>query len=614
VDLSLAASSCEAGSQFVSSSQERRSGQAQPWEIDKVPREKQKTCTHLHTEQKSDSLMQYQMPSNSKTDSGDESISFGEGSYSTSVNIAKTIPTLRPEPSVSIRHCGCQCHEYVACYYRFTGGRLGSILLSQTGRVFGTTLDCDQKMCGRCHVSKLVAVYYAPRWLSRSGVSFSTWSSGRLQMSLSFPRVLPPDTELFVCIRMGRVGRIKELLASGEASVADIAAPYGLTPLNLAIIYGQRDISELLYLEGAPQIPLRSWVVSDLWDYFDYCSLIDSTMTPAAVFRDYMKLCIPKGQGDGRKGWSEEARLEGAHFSRLHRSVLGLSLETVESIGSGLRCCINDIDSFGRTALYWAAKIGRSDLVECLLLHGADPGISDRNGSTPLHVAAGLGYKCCIDVLLRAGAYIQARDRFGGSPLHSACNRQDADITEFLLDRGADIEAVNHFGENAILTAINATNIDAVGVLIERGTSLAHVDTWGHSPLSNAVFMDCHGALEFLLTNKEDYSFTIHDGKTLLHLAARNSDMKTIEMLLNTELRGLDPHAVDNLGHTALEYVQQRKRGGTSLLEPFVALILQTEVCFSKENSDMRYTDSMADAFGADDQDDLFEDAFEFQI
>jgi ankyrin repeat protein len=141
------------------------------------------------------------------------------------------------------------------------------------------------------------------------------------------------------------------------------------------------------------------------------------------------------------------------------------------------------------------------------------------------------------------------------NPLHSACNRQDADVIEFLLDRGADIEAINHFGENAILTAINATNTDAVRVLTERGISLTHVDAWGHCALSNSVFMDCHGDLKFLLATRESYGITIHDGETLLHLAARNSNLQTIEMLMDIELCGLDPHAVDNVGHTPLEYI-----------------------------------------------------------
>jgi len=45
-------------------------------------------------------------------------------------------------------------------------------------------------------------------------------------------------------------------------------------------------------------------------------------------------------------------------------------------------------DTFGRTALHYAAADGRPDEIDRLIADGADPGDADQAGFTPLHFAA----------------------------------------------------------------------------------------------------------------------------------------------------------------------------------------------------------------------------------
>jgi ankyrin repeat protein len=83
-------------------------------------------------------------------------------------------------------------------------------------------------------------------------------------------------------------------------------------------------------------------------------------------------------------------------YTRLHKCVLGLTLESVEATARGSRSYINETDSIGRTALYWAAFIGDAKTIEILLRCGACPCVADGNGITPLHTAAGLGSVTCV--------------------------------------------------------------------------------------------------------------------------------------------------------------------------------------------------------------------------
>ncbi len=74
-------------------------------------------------------------------------------------------------------------------------------------------------------------------------------------IALSFPRILPPDSRIFVYIRAGRIEEVKTLLLEGQASVLDVAPPYGLSTLSMAILYKERTYTIcLLLLEGIDAI------------------------------------------------------------------------------------------------------------------------------------------------------------------------------------------------------------------------------------------------------------------------------------------------------------------------------------------------------------------------
>jgi ankyrin repeat protein len=162
--------------------------------------------------------------------------------------------------------------------------------------------------------------------------------------------------------------------------------------------------------------------------------------------------------------------------------------------------------------------------------------------------------------------------------------------------------------------AVHSRQVHALETMIASGASLEHVDFWGCTRLLNAVMVDSHDVLRLLLIILTDFGGRQYDGQTLLHIAARNSDIKTIEILMEADLHGLDAHTLDEKGFTALEYMQQRKYGA-DLLEPFVALLLQVEaLLFSSKYESGEEAETLQRAQVECDVNDLSEDALEHQI
>ena len=75
------------------------------------------------------------------------------------------------------------------------------------------------------------------------------------------------------------------------------------------------------------------------------------------------------------------------------------------------------IDDGRRTALHFAAALGKAQLVQNLLAAGAEVDLADKDGYTPLHMAAGYLHTSTISALLEAGADPEQQDREGRSPL-----------------------------------------------------------------------------------------------------------------------------------------------------------------------------------------------------
>ncbi|CAN9371569.1 unnamed protein product [Alternaria alternata] len=99
------------------------------------------------------------------------------------------------------------------------------------------------------------------------------------------------------------------------------------------------------------------------------------------------------------------------------------------------RANVNAIEIRQKTALHLAIAHGRDDIIELLLVHGADVGAKSDGSWTPLHNACQQGSIKVLKILMAAGADVNAKLLTGMTPLHVAAQAGHFDIVKCLLER-----------------------------------------------------------------------------------------------------------------------------------------------------------------------------------
>ena len=102
---------------------------------------------------------------------------------------------------------------------------------------------------------------------------------------------------------------------------------------------------------------------------------------------------------------------------------------------------INDLSKLSQEdkniKLLGASENGQKDVVELLLLAGADVNAIDMYGWTPLIGASRYGHKDIVELLLKGGADVNAIDKYGRTPLILASWYGRKDIVTLLKKYGA---------------------------------------------------------------------------------------------------------------------------------------------------------------------------------
>ncbi|HEY1368986.1 MAG TPA: ankyrin repeat domain-containing protein [Gaiellaceae bacterium] len=162
-------------------------------------------------------------------------------------------------------------------------------------------------------------------------------------------------------------------------------------------------------------------------------------------------------------------------------------------------------DDDGRsTPAVWAALRGgcSAELVELLLVHGADPNAAGPDGRTPHRLATAAGRRDLADLLLSRGAddTATAADRF-----LSACRRADRaeaqrqlDLDPGLLDRLSEEE------RTAIVQAAEAGDSAAVTVMLDVGFGTEDRGQDGATPLHAAAYTGSADTARLLLDRGAD--------------------------------------------------------------------------------------------------------------
>eukprot|EP00798_Chlamydomonas_sp_ICE-L_P003807 gene3807-13877_t len=217
------------------------------------------------------------------------------------------------------------------------------------------------------------------------------------------------------------------------------------------------------------------------------------------------------------------------------------------------------LNAHGDTALLAACEGGsKATLVQTLLTFGASVHCrSVVDGRTPLHIASSFGEAEVVNVLLLAGAEVDAEvdaeldaevegsrnmalqfwsvldgKAEGVTALHLACMHGYYQVVECLLTAGASTVACNHHGATPLMWACRSGEESAaeqiVRALISYGPSLQEADSTGATALhTGATALHLAGNMGATALQMAD-----NTGVTALHIACERDHAHLVNLLL----------------------------------------------------------------------------------
>ncbi len=123
----------------------------------------------------------------------------------------------------------------------------------------------------------------------------------------------------------------------------------------------------------------------------------------------------------------------------------------------------------GMTPLMTAAAIGNTQIVNLLLVSGADPNQRGSANRTALQYAVEKNHIDAATLLLNFGADINGYDNGRLTPLIMAADRNHEKLALLLIERGADVDIQHKQGFTALIDAARNGNENLVQALLEAG-------------------------------------------------------------------------------------------------------------------------------------------------
>ncbi|MCJ1462698.1 hypothetical protein MMC07_001301 [Pseudocyphellaria aurata] len=201
--------------------------------------------------------------------------------------------------------------------------------------------------------------------------------------------------------------------------------------------------------------------------------------------------------------------------------------------------------------------------VNLLLEHNADPNITTPSGMAPLHFVVEALTPTCIAPLLAHGADPLAVDHNRHTTLSFAvsCHDDEAYLLP-IIQAGADLEAKTNYECTPLINAVSKDRVRAVKCLLDTGADINGIGQYGQSPVQYAVEFNSHACLRLLLDRGADCMVRCEEkGPTIIQIAVRHGDLKTVTMLLDAPMgffadEDLEAESPD--GFTIEECVQKR--------------------------------------------------------
>jgi hypothetical protein len=155
-------------------------------------------------------------------------------------------------------------------------------------------------------------------------------------------------------------------------------------------------------------------------------------------------------------------------WTKLHSAAFYGRIELVELLliqGAEINARAKD----GVSPLHLAIKKGHLKVAQLLFAKGANLAAKDNQGNTPLHIAADAFSRPAIEALVTMGAYVNVKNLDGWTPLHLAANRGKQEVLDSLIALGAEINAEAGNGWTPLKVAVNCGHFQVAERLRQHG-------------------------------------------------------------------------------------------------------------------------------------------------
>lgn len=210
---------------------------------------------------------------------------------------------------------------------------------------------------------------------------------------------------------------------------------------------------------------------------------------------------------------------------------------------------INEGDENGQTFLMYAAQIGHFNVVDELLLQGANVDAEDEDNWTALLYAAKEGHFDIVNKLIESGAKLDHRDMGGWTALMWACYKGYVELASLLLKHGSSANVYDKNHISCLVWAAGRGHLEIVRDLLVHGAKVNAGDKYGTTPLVWASRKGYLDIVDELLRAGSNVDTAGMYSWTSLIVATKGGFSDVVEVLLEYKP---NVNAIDMSGGTAL--------------------------------------------------------------
>ncbi|QYT06229.1 hypothetical protein H0G86_013091 [Trichoderma simmonsii] len=242
-------------------------------------------------------------------------------------------------------------------------------------------------------------------------------------------------------------------------------------------------------------------------------------------------------------GFDDVVKLLTRGYHNWHRKFTLLLLGNISEIDS--------MDASGRTPLLHAIWNGNAAVIETLIKAGARLDVTDNIGGTPLFYAMYYRRDAIVKLLLKHGATPISGYKMATELFFSAVEKGDLQVIQLFLDSGFDIESRKRGNQTPLLLAANMGRRDVIQVLLDQGANIKVEDEGGRMPLHCAATSGDIDTVQLLLNNDADINLMDLTKRTPLSYAVESENFELVQFLVD---RGADINSPDLNKRTPLSY------------------------------------------------------------